>query len=69
MLCRSTVIILLPNFDFLINKKGELVVLNIDCANQEICDYVKSRLNYKKIASESILKNKVYRMPLVVKAN
>ncbi|WP_299105346.1 hypothetical protein [uncultured Tenacibaculum sp.] len=54
--------------EFLINKNGEIVILDIDCKNEQVCGYVKSKLNYKKISSELIIKNKVYRMPLVVKA-
>lgn len=55
------------NIEFLINKKGELVVLNIDCKNPEVCSYIKSRLNYKKVKTQYSKNTKVYKMPLRIK--
>ena len=37
---------------FTLNKKGELVVLDVDCANEFVTNYVKSRLNYQKLDIE-----------------
>ena len=54
--------------EFLINQKGELVVLNITGVNQQVCDFVKSRLNYKKVSEAKTEMNKVYQMPLIIKA-
>lgn len=50
--------------DLLINKKGEIVVLDIECANPSVCAYVKRKLNYKKVYKELNNSVKVYKMPL-----
>ncbi len=55
------------SIDFLINKSGEIVILNIDCDLIEVCNYVKSRLNYKTVNKNSLKINTVYTIPLVIK--
>lgn len=52
--------------EFLINKNGEIVILNVNCETEQICHYVKSRLNYKFINNELKLKNHIYKMPLTI---
>ena len=52
--------------EFLINKNGELVILNIDCDSDEVCSYIKSRLNYKFIDKDVKFKNHIYKMPLTI---
>ncbi|MDO6674397.1 hypothetical protein Q4517_02400 [Tenacibaculum sp. 1_MG-2023] len=52
--------------EFLINKNGEIVILNVNCKTEQVCHYVKSRLNYKFINNELKLKNHIYNMPLTI---
>ncbi|CAM1359254.1 conserved exported hypothetical protein [Tenacibaculum sediminilitoris] len=52
--------------EFLINKDGEIVILNVNCDTEQICHYVKSRLNYKFINNELKIKNNIYKMPLTI---
>lgn len=50
--------------DVLINKNGEIVVLNVECVNPEVCAYVKRKLNYKKVVSKLDKRVKIYKLPL-----
>lgn len=50
--------------DFLINKSGEIVILDVECTNPNVCAFVKSKLNYKKVFNKSNSTSKVYKMPL-----
>ena len=55
--------------EFMLNNKGEIVILNVDCDKNEVCDYIKSRLNYKKM--HTTLKqssNNIYKIPLTIKS-
>ncbi|MCM5663168.1 hypothetical protein [Galbibacter mesophilus] len=40
---------LLAKVHFMVNKKSELIVINVDAENEMVEDYIKSRMNYKKI--------------------
>lgn len=53
--------------DFLINKNGEIVILNVDCNTPKIPYYIKNKLNYKTINKNFNGKNTFYKMPLVIK--
>lgn len=50
--------------DLLINKKGEIVILDVECANPSVCAFVKRKLNYKKVYNNLNKSVKVYKMPL-----
>lgn len=50
--------------ELIINRKGELVILNIDCTNPTVCSYLKNKLNYKKVVSKKYPFGKIYKMPL-----
>jgi len=52
---------------FTFSSEGEIIVLNVDSNNHDILDYVRENLNYKKIQSPGEM-NKIYNMPLKVKA-
>ena len=54
----------LVNVEFIVNSKGEIVVLAINSDNREIDGYIKSELNYKKLKSGIVAKGKVFKMPL-----
>ncbi|WP_299156622.1 hypothetical protein [uncultured Tenacibaculum sp.] len=55
--------------EFTLNNKGEIVILNVDCKKTQICDYVKSKLNYKKVYSSiKQSSNNIYKIPLTIKS-
>lgn len=76
---RTEVVKLLGNYDrtldetlntsirFLINRKNEIIVLNVDSKDASLVSYVKRKLNYKKIKAANSSYMKVYRLPLKVK--
>jgi hypothetical protein len=53
------------NVEFMVIANNEIVVLNISDTNLEYV--IKERLNYKKLGTEGIVKNKIYFVPLVFK--
>ncbi len=55
---------LTANVEFMINSKGEVIVLTVDTKNTEVEAYVKQKLNYRAISNKFIVKGKVYKMPL-----
>lgn len=57
------------NVEFMINNKGEVIVLTVDTKNSDVETYVKRKLNYRTITNKVIVKGKIYKMPLkLVKA-
>jgi hypothetical protein len=76
---RKEVVRLLGNYDitlhetlntsihFLINRKNEIVVLNVDSKNAGLVSYVKRKLNYKRVKAVSVNYMKIYTLPLKVK--
>jgi hypothetical protein len=52
---------------FIINNNNEVIVVTIDSENTEFSNYVKSRLNYKKINLKNLKKGEIYRMPVKIK--
>ncbi len=53
---------------FTLNKKGELVVLDVDSEKDLVIDYIKSRLNYKKVTIEKVKNvNRIYHLTLIIK--
>jgi len=53
--------------EFTINTKGEIIVLNVNSENTYVDNYVKTKLNYKVITSETNISGKTYKMPLTIK--
>lgn len=51
---------------FIINKKGEIIVLLVDSENESIEKYIKSKLNYHVVTKKANLKGKVYKMPVKI---
>ncbi len=39
------------NVTFMINNDFELVVVSVDTDNEEVANFIKQRLNYKKVAT------------------
>ncbi|AUC16582.1 hypothetical protein BTO06_16135 [Tenacibaculum sp. SZ-18] len=60
---------LTADVEFMINNKGEVIVLTVDTKNADVETYVKNKLNYKLITNKLIVKGQTYKMPLkLVKA-
>ncbi|MDG1803919.1 hypothetical protein [Flavicella sp.] len=53
--------------EFLVNQRGEIVVLLVDSKDERIINFIKTRLNYQSVvkASEE-LKNKKFSVPIKV---
>ncbi|MFD2563096.1 hypothetical protein [Aquimarina rubra] len=55
------------SIEFILNAKGEIVILNVDSEKEAVESYVKSRLNYKKVDSDiTRTGNKVFKLRLKV---
>ncbi|TSE07798.1 MULTISPECIES: hypothetical protein [Aquimarina] len=53
--------------EFTLNGEGEIVVLSVDTKESTVKNYVKSRLNYKKIDSEiANIGSKIFRISLKI---
>lgn len=48
----------------MLNNENELVVVGIKTNDESVSNYVKTKLNYKKIDVKGIKKGSVYRLPL-----
>ena len=48
----------------MLNNENELVVISIDSEDDNISQYVKSKLNYKKVSIKGLSKGVIYRIPL-----
>lgn len=49
---------------FIINEEGEVVVLSVKTKNETFEGFVKSRLNYQKVESTSVVPGRVYEVPV-----
>ncbi|SDW42856.1 hypothetical protein SAMN05444411_101697 [Lutibacter oricola] len=52
--------------EFLITKKGEIVVINVSSKNALVEDYVKSKLNYQKVFVSTNYRSQFFKMPLKI---
>jgi len=52
---------------FMVNSKNEIVILDVASENEELCCYIKSKLNYRKITTKNVKNGEVYFLPLTVK--
>ncbi|MBP2831760.1 hypothetical protein J8281_06120 [Aquimarina sp. U1-2] len=58
---------LTASIQFTLNKKGELVVLDVDSEKDLVIDYIKSRLNYKKVVVEKVKNtNRIYTLSVTI---
>ncbi|WP_299104625.1 hypothetical protein [uncultured Tenacibaculum sp.] len=55
------------NVSFMLNSKGEIVVLDVESKSKDLRYFIKRKLNYKKINSSDIRKGNVYELPITVK--
>ena len=53
---------------FIINEKGELVVLSVETKDEILEGFVKSRLNYQKVGSSAVVPGRVYEVPVRITA-
>ena len=54
--------------EFTFSSAGEIVVLSVDSKDNNILDYIRKNLNYKKIENPG-KRDKRYTMPIKVKSN
>ena len=59
--------LLSANIKFALNGKGEIVVLTVDTKQEVVANFVKSRLNYKKVATAIKARNKIFKVILKIK--
>ncbi len=53
--------------EFMLNQKGEIVVLLVESNNKKIDDFIKSRLNYKLIKHTAVEKrNRKFTIPVKI---
>jgi len=52
--------------EFMVNKKGEVIVLTVHSNNALVDSYVKSKLNYQLIKVKNNVAGKVFKMPLTI---
>ncbi len=56
------------DIEFTLNNNGEIVVLTVDSDKDPVINYIKSRLNYKKVRTENTNnKNRVFHLTLRIK--
>lgn len=48
----------------MLNNKSELIVISVNSKNEDVTNYVKSKLNYKRVSVKGIKKGTVYRIPI-----
>jgi hypothetical protein len=53
---------------FVINNKNEIVILSVDSKISELSNYVKGKLNYKKVKVQGTLEGETYTIPLKINA-
>ncbi|MGV6845963.1 MAG: hypothetical protein ACWA42_07550 [Lutibacter sp.] len=54
------------NITFTFSSEGELIILNVDSKHQDLLNYVRKHLNYKKLEAPG-KHNQVYIMPFKIK--
>lgn len=52
--------------DLVINEDNEMVVLNVDTTHENVENYIKYRLNYKKLSKEAIGNNRSFKVPVKI---
>lgn len=52
--------------DLLVNKKGEIVILDVDSNNNSVESFIKRKLNYKKVYQQLANTVKVYQLPIKI---
>ncbi|WP_411894659.1 hypothetical protein [Winogradskyella sp. A2] len=50
--------------DLVINENNEMVVLNVETSDETVANFIKYRLNYKKLSKEAIGYNRSFKVPV-----
>jgi hypothetical protein len=50
---------------FLVNSEGEIVILTVDTKNNKVEEFIKKRMNYKKLKTD-LIKGKEYVVPILI---
>lgn len=53
---------------FIVNDKGELVVLSVETKDDKLEGFVKNRLNYQKVQLDNVAPGRVYEIPVRITA-
>ncbi len=51
---------------FIINNQNEIVIVSVGSDINVLNDYIKTKLNYKKIKLKGVTKGEIYKMPLKI---
>ena len=51
---------------FTLNNKNEIVIIEVKCKDVQVEAFVKNRLNYHRLTNQSLVKGKIYKMPLKI---
>ena len=51
---------------FIINNQNEIVIISVGSDVNVLNDYIKTKLNYKKIKVKGVAKGEIYKMPLKI---
>ncbi|MFD0796982.1 hypothetical protein ACFQZJ_05890 [Maribacter chungangensis] len=51
---------------FTLNEEGQIVVLSVETASENLERFVKNRLNYKKVKISNVVEGKLYTVPVRV---
>lgn len=51
---------------FMINRKGEIIVLSVDSLDRDIERYVKTTLNYQAVSKLVVKRMKVFKLPIKI---
>ena len=52
--------------ELVINENNEMVVLNVDTTHETVENYIKYRLNYKKLSKEAIGNHRSFKVPVKI---
>jgi len=50
----------------LLNSKNELVIISVKSENALLESFIKRKLNYKRVKANTLMKMKIYRMPIKI---
>ena len=60
---------MLANVYLMVNRDGEIVVLQVQAENDLMEAYIKNRLNYKKLKTKALTPGKEYMVPVRIKSS
>ena len=57
----------LAEIDFTVNQNNEIVVIAVNSKNESFDNYIKNKLNYKKVRVKGVKKGEFYQLPVKIK--